>query len=100
MAVARGEVYLTPAISKHVVEDYIRRVGGDSRPMDRLTPRHREILQLIAEGNTTKLIAHTLHLGVKTVETHRMQLMERLEIHDIAGLVRYAIRHRIIELDE
>ncbi len=99
LAVARGETYLTPAISKHLVDDYIRRVGGDSGPSDRLTPRHREILQMIAEGNTTKEIANTLHLGVKTVETHRMQLMERLDIHDVAGLVRYAIRQRVIELD-
>ncbi|MBI3838260.1 MAG: response regulator transcription factor [Planctomycetia bacterium] len=99
MAVARGETYLTPAISKHLVDDYVRRVGGDRGPFDRLTPRHREILQLIAEGNTTKQIANTLHLGVKTVETHRMQLMERLDIHDVAGLVRYAIRHRLIDLD-
>lgn len=67
-AVSRGETYLTPAISKHVVDDYIRRVGGDNSPSGRLTPRHREILQLIAEGNTTKGIANTLHLGVKTVE--------------------------------
>ena len=99
MAVSRGETYLTPSISKHIVDDYIRRVGGDKRPLDRLTPRHREILQMIAEGDTTKKIANTLHLGVKTVETHRTQLMERLDIHDIAGLVRYAIRHRLIELD-
>jgi DNA-binding NarL/FixJ family response regulator len=99
LAVARGETYLTPSISKHLVDDYIRRVGGDSRPIDRLTPRHREILQMIAEGNTTKQIAVALHLGVKTIETHRMQLMERLDIHDVAGLVRYAIRHRLIELE-
>jgi len=100
LAVARGETYLTPAISKHLIDDYIRRVGGDHGPIDRLTPRHREILQMIAEGETTKRIAHTLHLGIKTIETHRTQLMERLDIHDIAGLVRYAIRHRLIELDE
>jgi DNA-binding NarL/FixJ family response regulator len=99
VAVARGETYLTPAISKHLIDDYVHRVGGDRRPFDRLTPRHREILQMIAEGNTTKEIANTLHLGVKTIETHRMQLMERLDIHDIAGLVRYAVRHRLIELD-
>jgi DNA-binding NarL/FixJ family response regulator len=99
VAVARGETYLTPTISKHLVDDYVRRVGGDRRPIDRLTPRHREILQMIAEGETTKEIAITLHLGVKTIETHRMQLMERLDIHDVAGLVRYAIRHRLIELE-
>lgn len=98
LAVARGESYLTPAVSKHVIDDYIRRVGGDCRSIDLLTPRHREVLQLIAEGNTTKEIARILHLGVKTVETHRSQLMERLNIHDVAGLVRYAVRHRVIDL--
>lgn len=100
VSVARGETYLTPAISKPLVDEYIGRVGGNNRSFERLTPRHREILQLIAEGHTTKDIACTLHLGSKTVETHRTQLMERLDIHDIAGLVRYAVRHRMIELDE
>ena len=91
-AVARGETYLSPAMSKHVVEDYVRRVGGEASASERLTPRQREILQLIAEGSTTKEIAAKLTLSVKTVETHRTQLMERLDIHDIAGLVRYAVR--------
>ena len=80
-----------------MIDDYVRRVGGENRPLDRLTPRHREILQMIAEGNTTKEIAITLHLGVKTIESHRMQLMHRLDIHDIAGLVRFAMRQRLIE---
>jgi DNA-binding NarL/FixJ family response regulator len=65
-----------------------------------LTPRHREILQLIAEGQTTKQIAQTLDLSVKTIETYRTQLMERLDIHDIAGLVRYAIRMGLISPDD
>jgi DNA-binding CsgD family transcriptional regulator len=65
--------------------------------MDKLTLRQRETLQLIAEGNTTKEIAKKLNISVKTVETHRMQLMERLDIHDIAGLVRYALRSGLIE---
>lgn len=64
--------------------------------MGRLTPRQREILQLIAEGNSTKSIARKLDLGVKTVETHRSKLMERLDIHEIAGLVRFAIRTGLI----
>jgi DNA-binding NarL/FixJ family response regulator len=91
-AVARGETYLSPAISRYVVEDYVRRAGGDHGPLDRLTPRQREILQLIAEGNTTKAIAAKLGLSVKTVETHRAQLMERLEVRDLAALVRLAVR--------
>jgi DNA-binding NarL/FixJ family response regulator len=102
-AVADGETYLSPAASKHVVGDYVQRslnapapAQSEPRPAERLTPRQREILQLIAEGQTTKEIARTLTLSVKTVEMHRAQLMERLDIHDVAGLVRYAIRTGIV----
>jgi DNA-binding NarL/FixJ family response regulator len=91
-AVARGEIYLSPAISRYVVDDYIRRAAAERSPLDRLTSRQREVLQLIAEGNTTKAIATRLGLSVKTVETHRAQLMERLEAQDVATLVRLAIR--------
>ena len=93
--VARGETFLSPAVSRQVTE-YIRRVGPEGSAMDRLSPRQREILQLIAEGNTTKRIAQTLHISAKTVETHRCQLMEQLDIHDVAGLVRYAIRQGLV----
>jgi DNA-binding NarL/FixJ family response regulator len=99
-AVARGETYLSPAVSKHVIADYMRRVGGESGSLELLTPRQREILQLIAEGQTTKQIANTLHISVKTVETHRMQLMERLDIHDVPGLVRFAIRMGLVQPGE
>ena len=95
-AVARGQTYLSPAMSKHLVSDYRRRVAEQPDPLDRLTPRHREVLQLIAEGKTTKEIASRLKLSVKTVETHRAQLMDRLDIHDVAGLVRFAIRVGLI----
>ena len=95
-AVARGEIYLSPAISRYVVED-VRRAGGERSPLDRLTSRQREVLQLIAEGNTTKAIATRLGLSVKTVETHRAQLMERLEARDVATLVRLAIRIGLVE---
>lgn len=95
-AVARGETYLSPPVSKHVIADYIRLVGGESGSLERLTPRQREVLQLIAEGHTTKEIAQILSVSVKTVTTHRMELMERLDIHDIAGLVRYAIRMGLV----
>ena len=95
-AVARGQTYLSPAMSKHLVSDYRRRVAEHADPLDRLTPRHREVLQLIAEGQTTKEIAARLKLSVKTVETHRAQLMDRLDIHDVAGLVRFAIRVGLI----
>ncbi len=95
-ASVRGETYLSPAVSKHVVADYVRRVGGESSSLEQLTSRQREILQLIAEGRTTKEIADLLYISVKTVETHRMQLMKRLDIHDVAGLVRYAIRMGLV----
>lgn len=98
-AVARGETYLSPAVSKHLIADYIRRVGEETNPLELLTPRQRETLQLIAEGHSTKEIARILHVSPKTVETHRTQLMERLDIHDIAGLVRFAIRAGLAHLD-
>lgn len=96
-AANRGEMYLSPPISKQVINDYMQRVGGEESMLERLTSRQREILQLIAEGATTKDIAKTLSISVKTVETHRAQLMERLNIHDVAGLVRYAIKIGLIE---
>jgi DNA-binding NarL/FixJ family response regulator len=103
-AVAGGETYLSPPVSKHVISDYVRRMSAGEQEtqstLDRLTLRQREILQLIAEGQTTQEIARLLNIGVKTVETHRMQLMERLDIHDVAGLVRYAIRVGLISADE
>ena|SRR5712691_6688298 len=95
-AVTRGETYLSPPISKHVIREYVQRVGGEETGLEQLTPRQREILQLIAEGHTTKMIAQRLGLSVKTVETHRVQMMERLDIHEIAGLVRYAIRMGVV----
>ncbi|HEY9627566.1 MAG TPA: response regulator transcription factor [Coleofasciculaceae cyanobacterium] len=99
-AIAHGETYLSPTVSKHVITDYMRRVSTESNPMEQLTPRQREILQLIVGGKTTKEIAEALYISVKTVETHRMQLMDRLDIHDVAGLVRYAIRTGLLLLEE
>jgi DNA-binding NarL/FixJ family response regulator len=98
-AVAGGDTYLSPPVSHHVVEAYVERVGDRLSPVDRLTPRQREILQLVAEGHTTRQIAHLLGLTAKTVETHRAQLMERLDIHDIAGLVRFAVQSGIVALE-
>jgi DNA-binding NarL/FixJ family response regulator len=91
-AVARGETYLSPSVSKRVVDDYVSRTGGALDPLDALTPRQREILQLAAEGHSSKEIAQRLQLSYRTVETHRAQLMERLGVHDLAGLVRFAVR--------
>jgi DNA-binding NarL/FixJ family response regulator len=96
-AMSRGETYLSPAISRQVVEGFLeRQAPATEAPLDVLTPRQREILQLVAEGRSTKEVAQLLELSVKTVETHRAQIMDRLEIHDVAGLVRYAIRAGLI----
>lgn len=95
-AVTSGATYLSPSISRRVVDEYVRHLGGDTTPLDLLTPRQREVLQLVAEGYSTKEIAQKLGLGIKTIETHRTAMMERLDIHDIAGLVRYAIRNGLV----
>ena len=97
--VARGEIYLSPAVSKQVVKGFVDGTAHDASPLDALTTRQREILQLIAEGRSTKEVAFTLSISAKTVETHRAQIMERLEIHDLAGLVRFAIRTGLISSD-
>ncbi|HKC24417.1 MAG TPA: response regulator transcription factor [Thermoanaerobaculia bacterium] len=96
-AVARGETYLSPSVSKYVVDQYVRRTAADDEPLSALTPRQREILQMIAEGNTSKDIARKLNLSHRTVETHRAQLMERLDVHDLAGLVLFAVRVGLVE---
>jgi DNA-binding NarL/FixJ family response regulator len=95
-SVMRGETYLSPAISRQVVDGYVQRVGAGAAGPDPLTPRQREVLKRIAEGRSTKEIAFDLNLSVKTVETHRAQIMERLSIRDVAGLVRYAMRAGIV----
>jgi DNA-binding NarL/FixJ family response regulator len=87
--VLQGEVYLSPRISRVVVTAYLSKA---SLPPDPLTSREREVLQLVAEGKTTKEIAWCLGLSVKTVESHRIKLMHKLDIHETATLVRYAIR--------
>ena len=94
--VVSGTTYLTPSVSKHVVESYMQRLGSSDQVADVLTPRQREVLQLIAEGKTLKEIALLLNLSVKTVETHRTLMMNRLEIHDTPGLVRYAMRRGMV----
>ena len=95
-AVMRGETYLTPKISRSVVEQFLDDGEQVEDPLSGLTERQREILQLIAEGRTTKEIAGVLGVSVKTVETHRARLMERLDIHDVPGLVRFAIRTGLV----
>jgi len=92
--VAGGAVYLSPGISASVVEA-IRSPAAP--PGESLTPREREVLQLVAEGKTTKEIANILGVSIKTADTHRTRLMQKLDIHDVAGLTRYAIRQGLIE---
>ncbi|MBI2947819.1 MAG: response regulator transcription factor [Verrucomicrobia bacterium] len=89
-AVARGATYLSPAFTKRVAEQLLEKGSDLKFPLEYLTPRQREILQLIAEGRNTKEIAAVTRLSAKTVEFHRAQLMDRLDIHDVPGLVRYA----------
>jgi DNA-binding NarL/FixJ family response regulator len=98
-AVAQGKTYLSPSISRTVIDSYLARVGGEEGQLEPLTARQREILQLVAEGKNTKEVAHLLQISVKTVETHRLQLMARLDIHDVPGLVRYAIRSGLVSAE-
>jgi len=96
-AVAQDQTYLSPSVSRTVVDNYLERAGGEGGPYEQLTDRQREILQLVAEGKNTKEIAHLLKISVKTAEAHRLQLMNRLDIHDVAGLTRYAIAKGLVE---
>jgi DNA-binding NarL/FixJ family response regulator len=101
-SVASGGTYLSPAVSTHLVNGYQRHERGESPALaaDPLTPRQREVLRMIAEGLTTKAIARVLGISGKTVEAHRTQLMERLNIHEIARLVRYAIRAGLVNAND
>jgi DNA-binding NarL/FixJ family response regulator len=92
--VSRGSMYLSPGISRAVVDAYLAKT---ELPPDPLTPREREVLQLIAEGKTTKEAAAVLGVSVKTAESHRTRIMEKLEIHETASLVRYAIRRGLVQ---
>lgn len=103
-AVLKGERWLSPAVSRHLLDEYLRLVRGQpdvqvTTGLDALTVRQREILQLIAEGRSTREIAERLSISTKTAETHRAQLMERLNIHDVASLTRFAIRVGLVDLD-
>lgn len=92
--VSAGGVYLSPSVSGAVVQAYLAR---SEAPFDPLTDRERQVLQLVAEGNTTKEIALILGVAAKTAETHRVKVMDKLDIHSTAGLVRYAIRRGLVQ---
>ncbi len=93
-AVCRGEMYLTQSISRTIVQAFLMK---DSLPERPLSDRERQVLQLVAEGKTNKEIASLLGISLNTAESHRTNLMEKLDIHDTAGLVRYALRNGVIQ---
>jgi len=98
-AVNNDQYYLSPSISRTVIDAYLRKTEkGEKEPSELLTAREKEIVQLIAEGYTNKEIAAKLYISVKTVDAHRSHIMEKLDIHDVALLVKYAIRKGITDL--
>jgi DNA-binding NarL/FixJ family response regulator len=98
-SVNRNQLYLSPKISGIVLEDYVQKLTRpEAKDAASLTHREKEVLQLLAEGKSTKLIASNLNISVKTVETHRLQIMAKLDIHSIAELTKYAIREGITSL--
>ena len=99
-SVVRGELYLSPPLSQQAITEYVQRTGKERAREEKLTVRQREILSLIAEGKSTKKVALQLNISVKTVESHRTQIMERLNIHDVAGLVRYAIKTGLVKIEQ
>lgn len=99
-SVQRGDLYLDPSISITSIEEYLKPAEGETKPLEiKLTPRQREVLQLIAEGHPNREIASRLHISVKTVENHRANIMQKLNLHSTADLTQYAIRKKIVSLD-
>jgi DNA-binding NarL/FixJ family response regulator len=101
-AVHRGDTFLSPSVSGKVIDEYIQRaeaIFSSQDSYDRLTPREREVLQLVAEGHTSPEIADLLHVSVKTVGHHRTNLMNKLDLHSTAELTQYAIRKGVISLE-
>jgi two-component system response regulator NreC len=102
-AVASGSTFLSPSISQILISDFVRRAEiqeTDAEVLEILTPREREVLELIVRGLTNRQIAGRLHISIKTVETHRGNMMQKLDVHDRAGLVKFAIDHGVISVDE
>lgn len=99
--VAAGRVYMTPSVSKTAFQDYIRRVRNEepATKLDLLSARERQVLQLIAEARTSSEIGETLHISTHTVDTHRRRIMEKLDLHNIVDLVKFALRHGLTSLD-
>ncbi len=98
--VAAGKTYLSPAITEVVMEDYVQRLGAvEGGAFSVLSAREREVLQALAEGKSTREIAAALHVSVKTIETHRQQIMNKLDIHSVAELTKYAVREGLTSLE-
>lgn len=97
--VARGETYLSPEVSEHAVAGHVSQAVGKRGSSKPLTPRQCEVLKLVAEGYSTKEIANLLNVSAKTIETHRTDIMARLEVYNLAGLIRYAIRIGLVTLE-
>jgi DNA-binding NarL/FixJ family response regulator len=98
--VCAGRTYVSPSLANVVVNDYVRRAKGERAPsdLDKLTTREREVLQLIAEGNSSAEVANILYISVRTVDTHRHNIMEKLKIHSIAGLTKFAVKNGLSAL--
>ena len=100
-AVYKNEAFMSPSISKKVINSYIKKAQDDEeQTCEILTTREREILQLIAEGHSSKKIAELLFISPKTVETHRTHIMDKLNIHNRTGLIKYAIRKGMVDVDK
>lgn len=101
-AACRGEVYLSSAVSASIVANVLSPQVGteEEEPFDRLSAREQQVLKLVAEGRTNNAIAQIMNVSVKTVEKHRSSLMQKLNVHDMAGLVRIAMKHGLIFIDE
>jgi DNA-binding NarL/FixJ family response regulator len=96
----RGQLFLSSVFSKPVIEAYLNHPRSEMSALEQLTPRQREILQLIAEGHSSKQIAQMLDASVKTIDSHRANIMERLGVHNVPGLVRHAIRFGLVSTDD
>jgi DNA-binding NarL/FixJ family response regulator len=96
-AVMAGQRYVSPDVSGQLIDNLQRSIAA--APHHALSPRQLEVLRLVAQGLSTKLIARTLGLSARTVDSHRYQISQRLELHDVAGMVRYAIRHDLVRSD-
>ena len=99
-SVVAGRRYLSPPLAEMVMDDYVRRANGEqlTSQLDRLSPREREVLQLVAEGWSSPQVASTLHISVRTVDMHRRNISQKLDIHSIAGLTKFAILHGLTPL--